>query len=138
MAEPRSTMAEEVARAARDFHEQTTGHVPKAVTVVLSGSTLVVRLHEALSPVEKALARNPEGAAQIQEFHRQLFAHSSDSLRAAIRSITGVEMRAAAVEVETTFGAVVHAFTTGTMVQVFQLTRRLPADHLIGRAPRGA
>ena len=67
------TMAQQVAQAISVFQEQRTGYPPKAVTVVLSDDTLVVTLHEALSPAEKALARTPEGAAQVQEFHRQLF-----------------------------------------------------------------
>jgi hypothetical protein len=33
----------------------------------------------------------------------------------------------AAAEVEATTGAVVHAFTSGTMVQVFRLAGRIPA-----------
>jgi len=126
--EPRSTMAQQVAQAASNFQKQRTGHVPKAVTVVLSEDTLVVTLHEALSPAEKALARSPAGAAQVQEFHRQLFTNSSDSLRREIRRITGVEVREAAAEVETTSGTVVHAFTTGTMVQVFLLAHGVPAN----------
>ena len=36
METPLLTMAEHVAQAARDFQQQRTGHVPKAVTVVLS------------------------------------------------------------------------------------------------------
>ena len=128
MAEPRSTMAQQVAQAASDFQEQRTGHVPKAVTVVLSEDTLVVTLHEALSPAEKALARTPEGAVQVQEFHRQLFKNSADLLRQEIKRITGVAVGEAAAEIETTTGAVVHAFTTGTMVQVFQLAGRISAE----------
>ena len=135
MAELKSTMAQQVAQAASNFQEQRTGHVPKAVTVVLSGDTLVVTLHEALSPAEKALARSPAGAAQVQEFHRQLFADSSDSLRREIRRITGVDVREAAAEVETTSGIVVHAFTTGTMVQVFLLAHGVPADDWHGHVP---
>jgi len=34
----------------------------------------------------------------------------------------------AAAEIETTTGAVVHAFTTGTMVQVFQLAGTISAE----------
>ena len=98
------------------------------MTVVLSDDTLVVTLHEALSPAEKALARTPEGAAQVQEFHRQLFKSSVDLLREEIKRITGVAVGEAAAEVETTTGAVVHAFTTGTMVQVFRLAGKIPAD----------
>ena len=137
MAESKLTMAEEVARAASKFQEQRTGHLPRAVTVVLSEDTLVVTLHEALSPAEQALARSPAGAAQVQEFHRQLFTNSSEPLRREIRRITGVEVRESAAEVETASGAVVHAFTTGTMVQVFLLARAIPATDWDRHAPMG-
>jgi uncharacterized protein YbcI len=122
------TMAEQVAHAISVFQEQRTGYPPKAVTVVLSDDTLVVTLHEALSPAEKDLSRTPEGAVQVQEYHRQLFRDSVDLLREEIKRITGVAVGEAAAEVETTTGAVVHAFTTGTMVQVFQLAGRISAD----------
>jgi uncharacterized protein YbcI len=115
------TMAEQVAQAARDFQAQRTGHVPKAVTVVLSNDTLVITLHEALTPAERALAKSAAGAAKVQEFHRQLFANSADSLRQEIKRITGVQVCEATAEVETTTGTVVQVFTSGTMVQVFQL-----------------
>ena len=123
-----STMAQQVAEAISIFQEKRTGYPPKAVTVVLSDDTLVVTLHEALSPAEKALASTPEGAAQVQEFHRELFKSSVDLLREEIKCITGVAVGEAAAEVETTTGAVVHAFTSGTMVQVFRLAGGIPAD----------
>ena len=122
------TMAEQVAHAVSVFQEQRTGYPPKAVTLVLSDDTLVVTLHEALSPAEKALASTSEGALQVQEFHRQLFNDSVDLLRQEIKRITGVTVGEAAAEVETTTGAMVHAFTTGTMVQVFQLAARISTD----------
>ena len=122
------TMAQQVAQAVSAFQQRRTGYAPKAVTVVLSEDTLVVTLHEALSPAEKALARTPEGAVQVQEFHRQLFKDSADLLRQEIKRITGVAVGEAAAEIETTTGAVVHAFTTGTMVQVFQLAGRISAE----------
>lgn len=117
------TMAEQVAHAASEFQRQRTGHAPKAVTVVLSADTLVITMHGALTPAEQALATNPAGAAQVQEFHRQLFSTSSDELRREIKRITGVDVREAAAEVETATGAVVHAFTSGTMVQVFLMSK---------------
>jgi uncharacterized protein YbcI len=122
------TMAQQVAQVVSVFQQRRTGYPPKAATVVLSEDTLVVTLHEALSPAEKDLARTPEGAAQVQEFHRQLFKDSVDLLREEIKRITGVAVGEAAAEVETTTGAVVHAFTTGTMVQVFQLAGRISAE----------
>jgi uncharacterized protein YbcI len=128
MDKPTLTMAQQLAEAASVFQQQRTGHVPKAVTVVLSGETLVITLHEALSPAEKALAKSPAGAAQVQEFHKQLFNDSADTLRQEIKRITGVEVREAAAEVEPTSGTVVQAFTTGTVVQVFLLAAGVPAE----------
>jgi uncharacterized protein YbcI len=130
-------MAEQVAHAISVFQEERTGHPPKAVTVVLSDDTLVVTLHEALSPAERALACTPEGAAQVQEFHRQLFKDSLDVLRQEIKRITGVAVGEAAAEMETTTGAIVHAFTTGTMVQVFQLGGKISAEAWNGNGTSG-
>src|SRR5690348_4686770 len=78
MNESKSTIAQQIAKAAIAFEQRRTGkHMPKSVTVVLSEGTLVITLHEALSPAEKALAKTAAGAAQVQEFHRQLFATAS-------------------------------------------------------------
>lgn len=123
-----STMAQRIAQAAIAFEQRRTGHVPKSATVVLSKGTLVITLHEALSPAERALAKSPAGAAQVQEFHRQLFANASDSLRQEIWSITGLAVREATAEVAPATGAVVQAFTTGAVVQVFLLDGTVPTD----------
>jgi len=132
-----SAMAKQVALAASNFEQQRTGHLPKSVTVVLSGDTVVITLHGALSPAELALAKNPSGAAQVQDFHRQLFNNSADSLRQEIKRITGVDVREAAVEVEPTTGAVVKAFTTGTVVQVFLLADSVTAGTWSGNGQDG-
>lgn len=122
------SVAQQIARAVIDFERQSTGHVPKSVTVVLSDDTLVITLHGSLSPAEIALAADPAGAAQVQEFHRQLFANASDVLRKEIKRITGVEVREATAEVESATGTVVKAFTSGTVVQIFLLARGVPPD----------
>jgi uncharacterized protein YbcI len=127
------TRAQRIAQAASAFEKRLTGHAPRSVTVVLSDTTLVITLHGALSPAEQALARSPAGAAQVQEFHRQLFHTSLDSLRQEIKEITGVEVREATAEIEPATGTVVKAFTTGTVVQVFLLTGTLPAETWSGR-----
>src|SRR5439155_18215959 len=122
------TMAQRLAEIASAMQQQRTGHQPTAVTVVLGEDTLVVTLHDALTPAEKALAKSPAGAARVQEFHRQLFADSSDAFRQEIKRITGRDVREAAAEIEAMTGTVVHAFTTGTMVQVFQLSQGTNQD----------
>ncbi len=121
------TMAEQIAQAAAAFQQQRTGHEPKSVSVVLGGDTLVVTLHGALSPAEQAMAVSPEGAARVRQFHRQLFLNASDTLRQEIRRITGMDVREAIAEVEPSSGAVVHVFRSGTMVQVFQLSGKVPS-----------
>ena len=119
-------MAQQVAQAASVFQQQRTGHAPKAVTVVLSKETLVITLHGALSPAEEALAQSPAGAAQVQNFHRELFANSCEPLRKEIKRITGVDVRGSVAEIEPSTGTVVQVFTSGTMVQVFLLDHSLP------------
>src|SRR3989440_13103287 len=136
MSNSKSTMAQQIAQAAIAFEQRRTGnHVPKSVTVVLSEGTLVITLHEALPPAERVLAKSPAGAAQVQEFHRQLFANSSESLRQEIKRITGMEVREATAEIEPASGAVVQAFTTGTVVQVFLLAGSAPTEAWSGNAP---
>ncbi len=126
MSDAKKTMAEQIALAATAFQQQTTGHEPRSVSVVISGDTLVVTLHGALSPAEQAMARSPDGAAKVQEFHRQLFLNASESLRKQIKEITGMDVREATAEVEPTSGSVVHVFTSGTTVQVFLLSGKVP------------
>src|SRR5436190_22662350 len=132
MNQTRSTVAQQIAQAASAFEQRLTGHAPRSVTVVLSEDTLVITLQGALSEAEKVLARSLEGAAQVQEFHRQLFHASFDSLRQEIKRITGVEVREAVAEIEPATGTVVKAFTTGTVVQVFLLADSVPADAWTG------
>ena len=130
-----STIAQEIGQAALALQQLRTGHVPRSVAVVLGEDTLVITLHGALSPAERALARTPAGAAQVQEFHRQLFSNASEALRQEIKRITGVEVREAAVEIEPTSGTLLQVFTTGTMVQVFLLAGDVPADSWSGSGP---
>jgi uncharacterized protein YbcI len=122
-------MAEQIAQAATAFQQQRTGHAPKSVSVVLSGDTLVVTLHGALSPAEQAMAQNPEGAAKVQEFHRRLFHNASNTLKQEIKRITGLDVREATAEVEPTTGAVVQVFTSGSMVQVFLLSGEMASEN---------
>jgi uncharacterized protein YbcI len=130
-----SAMAEQVAQVAIAYQTEQTGHAPASVTVVLSEDTLVITMHDALTPAEKALALSPGGAVQVQEFHRQLFHNSADSLREEIKRITGREVREATAEVEPATGTVVHAFTTGNVVQVYLLAAREPEEVERGIGP---
>jgi uncharacterized protein YbcI len=128
------TMAEQVARAVSDLQEQRTGHAPRAVTVVLSEGTLVVTMHGALTPAEQALSRTSGGASQVREYHRELFLNSLDSVREEIERITGVAVGEAVADIDASSGAIVQVFTTGTMVQVFQLAGHLSSEDWNGQS----
>ena len=133
-----STMAQEVADAVTKLQTERTGHAPGTVTVVLSEDTLVVTLNNALSRAEIEMSQTEEGARFVREFHRRLFDCSVDELRKTINRITGIPIREAAVEVETASGAVIHAFTSGTMVQVFRLSGRITQETWNSSEPRAA
>ncbi|TWU30478.1 DUF2294 domain-containing protein [Bythopirellula polymerisocia] len=123
MNESETVMAQKIAQVALAFQTERTGHAPASVNVVLKEDTLVITLQDALSPAEKALSLSQAGAAKVQEFHRQLFLTSADALRKEIKRITGRDVRESTAEVEPATGTVVHAFTTGNVVQVFLLTK---------------
>jgi len=125
------TIAQQLADVAREFQTKQTGRAPSNVTVTLGENTLVFTLHEVLSPVEQALAKSAEGAANLREYHQQLFGNSVDSLRTEVERITGRKVREAAATVDPGTGSVTHVFTTGTAVQVFLMDGIVPGDQCI-------
>jgi uncharacterized protein YbcI len=117
-------MAEQIGHAASAFEQVRTGHVPKSVTVVLTDDTLVVTLRGVLTHAERVMANTETGAAWVREYHRQLFANSSNSLLDEIKRITGVDARqSGAIE-----ATVVPLFEVGAIVQVFVLSTSIPLN----------
>jgi uncharacterized protein YbcI len=78
-------------------------------------------LDDVLSAAEQAMANEPDGAAMVAEFQRQLFLDASTELLKEIKRIRGVDVWEAKAGVETGTGAIVYAFISGTMVLVFLL-----------------
>lgn len=128
-------MARQIAEAVSAYEDRSGSHLHKSMTVVLSDQTLVITLRGALSPIEHTLAQTPNGAAQLQEFHRDLFADNPGSLRHEVKRITGVEICEAVTEVEPASGAVVKVSTSGTVVHVILLEGNVPADTWNGSGP---
>ena len=133
-----ANFSKELAEIALTMQSERTGHTPKAVTVVASDETVVLTLHEALTPAEKVLARTEVGAAKVEQYHRALFAVSCDELRKEIQRLSGRRVREAAFVVEPATGAIVHAFTSGTVVQIFQLEPHGVATHVAAGVPAEA
>ena len=96
MTEPMSSsqLSKELAQIALTMQSERTGHTPKAVTVVASEETVVLTLHEALTPAEKILASTEPGAAKVEQYHRALFAVSCSELRKEIARLSAEEMPA--------------------------------------------
>ena len=136
MAALRPEFSEKLAEIALAMQAERTGHSPKAVTVVGSDETVVVTMHEALTPAEKILARSAAGASKVEDYHRALFAVSCEELRLEIQRLSGRKVREAAVVLEPATGAIVHAFTSGTVVQIFQLESHEAARERAGEGPR--
>ena len=129
------SVLKELAQIASSMQAKRTGHAPKAVTVVASDEMVVLTLHEALTPAEKILAQTEAGAAQVEQYHRALFAVSCDELRMEIQRLTGRRVREAVVAVAAATGAIVHALTSGTVVQIFQLEPHGVATHVAAGIP---
>jgi uncharacterized protein YbcI len=124
MTQPQS-MTEQIAKTAIAFEEHRLGRRPKSVTVLLGGDTLVITMRGVLSPAEMNVAMSEVGLTQLRTFHQYLFNHSSDPLREEIKRITGL---AVCVDATREAAATVQVFAVGTVVQVFLLDGRLPAE----------
>lgn len=135
MSTPESAMAQRIGEAVNAFEQRTGSHQHKTITVILSGQTLVITLHGALSPIEHTLAQSPIGADQLQKFHRHLFASGSESLREEIKEITGVKVCEALTDVEPSTGTVSMVSTSGTVVHVVLLDGDVPEGTWSGNGP---
>jgi len=119
MNQPQLTIGERIARAAHAFELRRTKHGRKWAAIFMNEKTIVIALHGSLTDAEKALAQNAAGVAEVQEFHRQLFADVSALLLRKIKSITGMDVRHSSGEIDSTTGRVVHLFTTDTVGENF-------------------
>ena len=128
--EPKMNLSDDLTRIALSMQAERTGHAPKAVNVVANDNTIVFTFQEALTPAEKILAQTESGAAKVEQYHRALFAVSCSELRKEIARLTGRRVREAAVVLEPATGALVHPFTTGTIVHIFELEPMSQAAHV--------
>lgn len=124
MSTNRPTMAEQIGHAASAFEQVRTGHVPKSVTVVLTNDTLVITLRGILTHAERVLANTESGASWVREYHRQLFANSSNSLLDEIKRITGIS----ATEPRVIEGTLVSMFELDAVVHVYVLAAAIPLE----------
>jgi uncharacterized protein YbcI len=123
-------LSKDLSRIALSMQAERTGHAPRAVNVVANENTIVFTFQDALTPAEKILAQTESGAAKVEQYHRALFAVSCNELRKEIARLTGRRVREAAVVLEPATGATVHAFTSGTIVHIFELEPSDQAAHV--------
>lgn len=119
-------LARRVAQAIGNFEHALLGRVPRSVTVVAGGTGLVVGLHESFSPLERGLVAAGAGR-RIEDFHRDIFDSSRESLVEHVRGSTGVDLDAGIVHVDAATGSILKTFTTDPAVELFLLGAGLPA-----------
>ena len=126
------TIGQQIARAAHLLEKRRSMQGRKWEAVFMNEDTILIALHGSLTAAEKIVAQSPAGAAEVLDFHRQLFTNASDTLRQQIKCITGMEVCATTGEIDPAIGSVVHLFTTDTVVQEFPLT---PGRTTVTRPP---
>ncbi len=109
------TIGQRIAWAARAREKRRTMHGRNWVAVFMNEEPIVIALHGSLTVAERALVRSPAGAAQVREFHWQVFGNASADLLPKIKSLTGMAVRDTTAEIEPTTGHVVQNFTTDTV-----------------------
>jgi uncharacterized protein YbcI len=127
------TIGQRVAQAAHDFELRRTKHGRKWVAVFMNEDSVMIALHGSLKAAEKTLMRSSAGAAQVREFHGQLFTKDSASLLREIKCITGLEVRETTAEIEPTTSSVVQVFATDTVGVEFLLAPGGPAGTRVPR-----
>jgi uncharacterized protein YbcI len=133
MDKSKGSIGQKIVRAARACEKRQTKQGRKWVVVFMNEDTIVIALHGFLTAAEKVLAHSPAGAAKVREFHRQLFANASATLPRRIKSITGMDVRGTAAEIEPMTGSVVRILTTGTVAEKFLLAPAGPAGTRVAR-----
>lgn len=121
-------IGQKIAQETGAFEQRCTNQEREWAVVFLNEETLVIVLHGSLTATENTAAQSPAGLAQIQEFHRQLFADDSAILFQKIKNITGLGICDTAVEIDPMIGSVVLLFTTDTVGGRFLLPLGGPSD----------
>ncbi|MFM8415069.1 MAG: Na-translocating system protein MpsC family protein [Planctomycetota bacterium] len=117
-----------MACAVGTFEHGLLGRSPTSVTVIGTGSWMVVHLHEPFSALERRLAREDEaGAERVRQFHRDLFARTAGALLEHVEAATGVRFHGAIAHVDTATGSVIKTLATIPDVDLFVMGRGLPA-----------
>ena len=113
MDDPKSSTAQQIARAAIAFVCQRTGAAPGSVDVAQRDETLVITLHRTLAPAACVQSRHPGSASKQQDIYRELFANSSGWLCREISRITNLQVLAITGAVEAATGTVEVVLVTG-------------------------
>lgn len=125
---PLAAPGRQLARAVSSFEHAVLGRSPTSVTVIATGASMVVHVHEPFSDLERSLARASEaGGTRVREFHRDLFRRTADALLEHVEAATGVRLRGAIAHVDMITGSVLKTLATGPDIDLFVMGRGLPA-----------
>ena len=124
---PMAAPGRQLARAVSSFEHAVLGRAPSSVTVIATGSSMVVHVHEPFSDLERSLARQSEADAErVREFHRDLFQRTAEALLEHVQAATGVCLRGAIAHVDTATGSVLKTLATAPDIDLFAMGDGLP------------
>jgi uncharacterized protein YbcI len=125
---PPALPGRQLARAVGSFEHGLLGRSPTSVTVIGTGSWMVVHVHEPFSELERSLARESDaGAERVREFHRGLFRRTVGALLEHVEAATGVRLQGAIAHVDVATGSVIKTLATVPEIDLFVMGRGLPA-----------
>jgi uncharacterized protein YbcI len=111
MEDTEATMAKRIALAAMVYEHRVTGRVPEIVTVVLGDDAVIIKACRSLAQTKAEMVKSSDCAVQLRESQRIPFNIACEPLRCEIGQITGVEVREAVAEVESSIGIGVKVFS---------------------------
>ena len=121
-------MAEQIAKAVMEYELHTDGHMPKQVTVMMSGRTLVITLEGALTTIEQTLAQGVDGAAHVEDYHNHLFTKPPLLMWKKIRQITEGHSFEGEFDGHDPPNTCAKVFPNGTIIHVFLLLINVTAS----------
>lgn len=123
----RGQMEAEVSRLIIQFEKEHMGRGPENVRTRIFEDVIFVRLSGVLTPAEKLLAKEQDGARLIKEMRLRLVDSSRETLARLVVEVTGCQVVSLHTDLST---------RTGERIEVFVLDRNL--EHLLSRRKRNA
>ncbi len=88
------------------------GEIEKNTTTKISNETILIRLKNAISPAEKYLMQDPEGARTIKELKGKIIENIKPKIKNIIKKLTGTKVSNIYSDIDTKTGERIVIITT--------------------------